>query len=778
MTWYKRQTNEMRDRRWQKWVKQDIYQRELAYWQNRAAAMQEPELYEMQAGQDYAGYLTGRKTISAYDGLKATRQANQKALDEVNAAYDEKLAAMQRAYGLNGQDPMSRFLQTYFPEEGYTLNLPQWEQINGLYETLSDEEKMQYAQLYNQALAFEEELAANPQYQADLKELQGLEGRKDTITRGIAGNDYQLAQEQEAYQTALAQNQEMLEILIAMEEEEPGSGTALGQMLDDLAAYGEYQPVESQLQSAWQTMADMGMAQDMIQDQMTSFYTNQEAALEKVQKLIAFAQEKDLPQEYLDNLYRAQAFLQSQTSQARDFGLRYNSDFVSTVAAYKEQNGIVTAMTTEPQPLKGEAENTKHLREDERDAYYYLKATQGDEAAKDYLKRLERTLNYRASNDLAGKSKAFAKDEPVAATALSIAASPAKVAGVFYSLGCWISGEEIDPYHPAFNANVFVEETQGEVKRQIDAIYPEGTFGNLLANLGYGVLTDGTETMLGVALMGPTGAAVVQGMGQASDTLRNVKLRGGSDDQALMRAGASLVVEALTEKLPLDSLSRILKNNDVAGLRKLIGNTLSGGMQEGIGTLISGSLDYLTDEQIMGALSQRKQLMYDSALATASGMVTHGAGTLTAGLNEWRDDRQGFGVAQQENHADVQNQMNEETDSEPPQYKTFTEEEVEEYAFAAIQGSPKADGVMLGRYEKGSEHSYDKLAVKYNCQYFYLEKWDELVKFYGEKQLWRINEKFLDIQTSSGRDIYFSHDPLAKYKPNSGYDQELIYAEE
>ena len=167
--------------------------------------------------------------------------------------------------------------------------------------------------------------------------------------------------------------------------------------------------------------------------------------------------------------------------------------------------------------------------------------------------------------------------------------------------------------------------------------------------------------------------------------------------------------------------------------------------------------------------------MYDSALATASGMATHGAGTLMAGLNQWEAERNDFDAAEQENRSDVQNQTSEEADPSPPQYKTFTEEEVEEYAFAAIQGSPKADGVMLGRYEVGSEHSYDKQAVKYNCQYFYLDKWNELVKIYGEEQLWRINEKFLDIQTSSGRDIYFSHDPFAKYKPNSGYDRELIY---
>jgi len=170
-----------------------------------------------------------------------------------------------------------------------------------------------------------------------------------------------------------------------------------------------------------------------------------------------------------------------------------------------------------------------------------------------------------------------------------------------------------------------------------------------------------------------------------------------------------------------------------------------------------------------------QQLMYECATATASGMATHGAGTLMAGLNQWEAERNDFDAAEQENRADVQNQTSEEADPSPPQYKTFTEEEVEEYAFGAIQGSPKADGVMLGRYEKNSDNSYDKKAIDYGFQHFYFDKWDELVGIYGKEQLWRINEKFLDIQTSSGRDMYFSHDPLGNYAPDSFFARELQY---
>ena len=263
--WFQKQTSELRDRRWKKWVQQDIYQRELTYWQDRAARVNRED-YSLLSGDDYAGYLTNRKTIDDYNGLQATREANQKTQDQVNQTYSEKLTDIQNTYGLNGQDPMTQFLQTYFPDEGYILHLPEFGQVNGLYETLSEEEQLQYAQMYNEALTFEQELAANPQYQADLNELQALQGRLKVIGQGISGNDYQLTQQQEAYETAMAQNEELLAVIIEMEEEEPGSGKALARQLDGIYSYGGYEAPLREGKSTWQAMAENGMAQDVLQE--------------------------------------------------------------------------------------------------------------------------------------------------------------------------------------------------------------------------------------------------------------------------------------------------------------------------------------------------------------------------------------------------------------------------------------------------------------------------------------------------------------------------------
>lgn len=49
------------------------------------------------------------------------------------------------------------------------------------------------------------------------------------------------------------------------------------------------------------------------------------------------------------------------------------------------------------------------------------------------------------------------------------------------------------------------------------------------------------------------------------------------------------------------------------------------------------------------------------------------------------------------------------------------------------------------------------------AQYFQLDNWDELAAQYDDNEIWKINEKFLDIQIGSGREIYLSANPKKIY---------------
>lgn len=107
--------------------------------------------------------------------------------------------------------------------------------------------------------------------------------------------------------------------------------------------------------------------------------------------------------------------------------------------------------------------------------------------------------------------------------------------------------------------------------------------------------------------------------------------------------------------------------------------------------------------------------------------------------------------------------------------KTLTTVEAEEYAFNVIKGSNNADTVVLGKYESGSAASYDAVAKDMDAQYFNLDNWDELSLQYSTEEIWEINERFLDIQTSSGREIYLSHDPTKYIGGDSYYSKEIQY---
>ncbi len=107
--------------------------------------------------------------------------------------------------------------------------------------------------------------------------------------------------------------------------------------------------------------------------------------------------------------------------------------------------------------------------------------------------------------------------------------------------------------------------------------------------------------------------------------------------------------------------------------------------------------------------------------------------------------------------------------------RILTTSEAEEYAFNAIKGPDSADAVVLGKYESGSAASYDAVAKNMDAQYFNLDNWDELSLQYSAEEIWKINERFLDIETSSGRAIYLSHDPIKYIGGNSYYSKEIQY---
>lgn len=105
----------------------------------------------------------------------------------------------------------------------------------------------------------------------------------------------------------------------------------------------------------------------------------------------------------------------------------------------------------------------------------------------------------------------------------------------------------------------------------------------------------------------------------------------------------------------------------------------------------------------------------------------------------------------------------------------LSDSEAEEYAFNAIKGSDRADAFVLGKFDKGGPNSYSNVARDMGAQYFDLDNYDELAKIYSDDEIWKINQKFLDIEMSSGREIYFSHKPSIYEGDGSFFAREIDY---
>ena len=132
-------------------------------------------------------------------------------------------------------------------------------------------------------------------------------------------------------------------------------------------------------------------------------------------------------------------------------------------------------------------------------------------------------------------------------------------------------------------------------------------------------------------------------------------------------------------------------------------------------------------------------------------------------------------VSQKVGYEDVWDLRNAGDVLESGKYSILSYEDAENIAFDAIHGPNNADAVVLGKYGDGGPTAYTSVAKDMDAQYFQLDNWDELAARYSDDEIWKINEKFLDIQTSSGREIYLSHNPEEYLGKEQFYSRELQY---
>lgn len=78
---------------------------------------------------------------------------------------------------------------------------------------------------------------------------------------------------------------------------------------------------------------------------------------------------------------------------------------------------------------------------------------------------------------------------------------------------------------------------------------------------------------------------------------------------------------------------------------------------------------------------------------------------------------------------------------------------------------------MLGKFNQDGI-SYVKVAEARGSSYFQLDAWDDVAKTVGEKNMWNINEQFLQQQMVQGKSFVLTHNP---YQATSYFAQEVDF---
>nr|DAR18681.1 MAG TPA: hypothetical protein [Bacteriophage sp.] len=226
----------------------------------------------------------------------------------------------------------------------------------------------------------------------------------------------------------------------------------------------------------------------------------------------------------------------------------------------------------------------------------------------DRLEEYEERIQADAENAKARENvRTFAKEHPVAASALSVAVQPA--AGLDYlqqvigNLGRNDAGN-LDTYRPmsadSMTISNFVSDIRGSVSEEIEKNTDWDLFGKNIASFLYQTGMSVADTLFLARALGGSGASFLLGMSASAQQTSDALSRGANSRQALLAGFAAGAAEMLFEKFSIDQL---LKPKSVTSVKRLLQETMK---QAGVEASEEGATEIaniLTDAAIMGESS-------------------------------------------------------------------------------------------------------------------------------------------------------------------------------
>lgn len=244
----------------------------------------------------------------------------------------------------------------------------------------------------------------------------------------------------------------------------------------------------------------------------------------------------------------------------------------------------------------------------ERLVYAYLRATQGQEAADAFRGRMGSTMSgrlaYRLDAEQDQLAYDFAQEHPfLGAMQSSVTNMLGGIVGTGYTAWTQASGSEINPHHWAFDLGQSGAGTRSGARDHFTELVggADTALGKVVGFI-YDGATTAMDSAVNAAVFGKVGT-VSLGLSGFSSTVRDAKLRGATDGQALALGAVTFVAETATEALVQYDFQKAVAAGKTRTFRGFLAAVGLDSFFEGLGEGMSEAITAGADTLIMGESS-------------------------------------------------------------------------------------------------------------------------------------------------------------------------------
>lgn len=317
---------------------------------------------------------------------------------------------------------------------------------------------------------------------------------------------------------------------------------------------------------------------------------------------------------------------------------------------YRREDQVLETATDGARFKSEEAQLIYNMTGAERRILTYLRNTQGEEAAKDYIAVLKPDLEKRVHSDIEKRSVELAEKSPGAAIVVrTVANLDNTVRGGAYTLKSaaakllGIEGAEIDPYSLSYTGGTARNAIQNNIGERLNKYFADNEdvqkyLSNMGRNLGVkqlssgkapqfvfdtimsGVVDSTVAGMIGGAVGSTAVSAALVSGSAVVDSAREIKLQGGSDERALALGSVAGLLEYATEKIGFDRLADMITKGGKGGIRAVLSNMASEYAEEASSEIGNYLAEWAADaiEGVnMSTFRQTRQAYIDAGLSEA-----------------------------------------------------------------------------------------------------------------------------------------------------------------